>query len=43
MNVVTRKLKQRRTEREFERAVRNASPSMRRELLAAAARDEYRH
>jgi hypothetical protein len=43
MNVVTRKLKQRRNEREFERAVCKASPSMRQELLAAATRDGYRH
>lgn len=38
MNTITRKLRQRRYGREFDRALRNASPSMRQELYAAAAR-----
>jgi hypothetical protein len=32
------KLRQRRNSREFQRALRNASPAMQQELLAAAAR-----
>jgi len=36
MNSVTRKLRQRRRSREFERALREASPAMRQELIAAA-------
>lgn len=35
---ITRKLRQRRDNREFERALRTASPSMQQELLAAASR-----
>lgn len=42
MTAITRKLRQRRNDREFERALRNASPSMRQELLAAAARSGFR-
>jgi hypothetical protein len=38
----TEKIRARRNAREFERAVRNASPAMRQELLAAASRDFYR-
>ena len=38
MHTVTRKLRHLRDAREFERALRNASPSMRQELYAAAAR-----
>jgi hypothetical protein len=38
MNAITRKLRHRRDNREFERALRSASPSMRQELYAAAAR-----
>ena len=34
----TKKLRQRRQSREFERALRSASPSMEQELLAAASR-----
>ncbi|HZC70569.1 MAG TPA: hypothetical protein VE442_07745 [Jatrophihabitans sp.] len=42
MHTIARKLRQRRSEREFERALRNASPSMRQELYAAAARNGFR-
>jgi hypothetical protein len=42
MNAITRKLRQRRDEREFDRAMRNASPTMRQELAAAAARSNIR-
>jgi hypothetical protein len=38
MSSISRKLRQRRNSREFDRALRNASPSMRQELFAAAAR-----
>lgn len=38
MHRLTRKLRQRRDLREFERVVRTASPSMQQELYAAAAR-----
>jgi hypothetical protein len=38
MNRFTRKLRQRRNSREFERALRTATPSMHQELVAAAAR-----
>jgi hypothetical protein len=37
-NTISRRLRQRRDGREFDRALRNASPAMRQELLAAAAR-----
>jgi hypothetical protein len=42
MNTITRKLRQRRDAREFDRALRSASPTMQRELLAAAARQNAR-
>ena len=42
MNAITRKMRQRRDNREFERALRNASPSMRQELYAVAARQGFR-
>ncbi len=42
MNTITRKLRQRRDARDFERALRSASPSMRQELGAAAARTNVR-
>lgn len=35
---LTQKLRQRRQSREFDRALRTASPSMQQELLAAASR-----
>jgi len=35
---LTRRLRESRQSREFERALRNASPAMQQELLAAAAR-----
>ena len=38
MHTLTRKLRQRRNAREFERALRTASPAMQQELTAAAAR-----
>jgi hypothetical protein len=37
MHAIARKLRQRRNNRQFERALRNATPSMRRELIAAAS------
>ena len=43
MNAIASKLRQRRNAREFERALRNASPSMRQELHAAAARQSGLH
>ena len=42
MNAIARKMRQRRENREFDRALRNASPSMRQELYAAAARQGFR-
>jgi hypothetical protein len=42
MNVIARKMRQRRDSRDFERALRNASPSMRQELYAAATRQGFR-
>jgi hypothetical protein len=36
---LARKLRQRRQAREFERALRSASPAMQQELLAAASRN----
>jgi hypothetical protein len=42
MNTIAHKLRERRDQREFERALRNASPSMRQELDAAAARHHIR-
>jgi hypothetical protein len=43
MNTLARKIRQRRHLREFDRAVRNASPAMRQELFAAAARQGFRN
>jgi hypothetical protein len=43
MNTITRKIRQRRNLREFDRAMRNASPAMRQELFAAAARQGFRN
>ena len=43
MNAITRKFRERRNQREFERAVRTASPSMRQELYAAATRQGFRY
>jgi len=43
MNTIARKFRQRRNLREFDRAVRNASPAMRQELFAAAARQGFRN
>lgn len=42
MYAFARKIRQRRNVREFDRAVRNASPAMQQELLAAASRAHYR-
>jgi hypothetical protein len=42
MNAIARKLRQRRNARDFDRALRNASPSMRQELYAVAARQGFR-
>lgn len=43
MHSIARKFRQRRDLREFDRAVRNASPSMRQELYAAAAHQNMRN
>ena len=42
MHAFGSKLRQRRNAREFERALRDATPSMRQELFAAAARQGLR-
>jgi hypothetical protein len=42
MHSLARKIRNRRQMREFDRALRNASPTMRQELFAAAARQDYR-
>jgi len=42
MNAIARKMRQRRDNREFDRALRNASPAMRQELYAAATRQGMR-
>jgi hypothetical protein len=42
MHRIANKLRQRRNSREFDRALRNASPSMRQELYAAATRQGFR-
>ena len=42
MHAITRKLRQRRASREFDRALRNATPSMRQELYAAAAHQSFK-
>lgn len=41
MHTLARKIRQRRDLRDFDRALRNATPSMRQELYAAAARQGY--
>jgi hypothetical protein len=43
MNRITRKLRRRRDARDFERALRNATPSMRQELYAAATHQGFRN
>jgi hypothetical protein len=43
MNSIARKLRRRRDARDFERALRNATPSMRQELYAAATRQGFRN
>jgi len=42
MHAIARKMRQRRENREFDRALRNASPAMRQELYAAATRQGFR-
>jgi hypothetical protein len=42
MHNFARKIRQRRNAREFDRAVRTASPAMQQELYAAAARQGYK-
>jgi hypothetical protein len=42
MKSITRRLRRHRDSRDFERALRNASPSMRQELYAAASRQGFR-
>jgi hypothetical protein len=42
MHTIARKMRVRRENREFDRALRNASPSMRQELYAAASRQGFR-
>jgi hypothetical protein len=42
MHTIARRIRHRRESREFDRALRNASPSMRQELYAAAARQGFR-
>jgi hypothetical protein len=42
MNNLARRLRRRRDNRDFERALRNASPGMRQELYAAATRQNFR-
>lgn len=41
MNAIARKMRQRRENRDFERALRSATPAMRQELYAAAARQGF--
>jgi hypothetical protein len=43
MNNFARKIRARRNLRDFDRALRNASPSMRQELFAAASRQGFRN
>jgi hypothetical protein len=43
MKSITRRLRRHRDARDFERALRNASPSMRQELYAAASRHGFRY
>jgi hypothetical protein len=40
-NRIANRLRQRRNSMEFQRALRNASPAMAQELIAAAARQNY--
>jgi hypothetical protein len=42
MHNLARKIRQRRNAREFDRAVRTASPAMQQELYAAAARQGFK-
>jgi hypothetical protein len=42
MHSLARKIRARRNLRDFDRALRNASPSMRQELYAAASRQAFR-
>ncbi len=42
MHNLARKIRQRRNAREFDRALRTASPAMQQELYAAAAHQNYR-
>jgi hypothetical protein len=42
MHRLTRKMRQRRNSRDFERALRTASPAMQQELYAAAARQSFK-
>ena len=42
MNRISRKIRRSRDMREFERAMRNASPAMRQELYAAANHQNFR-
>jgi hypothetical protein len=42
MHAIARKMRVRRENREFDRALRNAGPAMRQELYAAAARQSFR-
>lgn len=43
MSRFTRTLRRRRDSRDFDRALRNASPTMRQDLYAAAARQTFRN
>jgi hypothetical protein len=43
MSIISRKIRARRTAREFERALADATPAMRQELFAAAARQNARN
>ncbi|MDT4917801.1 MAG: hypothetical protein QOI15_2893 [Pseudonocardiales bacterium] len=42
MHAIARKMRQRRENRDFDRALRNAGPAMRQELYAAASRQGFR-
>jgi hypothetical protein len=43
MHRLSRKMRQRRNSRDFELALRNASPAMRQELYAAATRQGFKN
>ena len=43
MHTIARKIRQRRNARDFDRALRTASPSMRQELYAAAAHQGFKN